>query len=59
MNNRQITDDYYKEYAKEFFESKIDADVSYLYEQFLKHIPDGGKILDFGCGSGRDTKLIG
>jgi SAM-dependent methyltransferase len=25
------------------------------YEMFLKHIKDGGKILDFGCGSGRDS----
>ena len=27
-------------------------------ERFLKHIPPQGRILDFGCGSGRDTKYF-
>ena len=29
-----------------------------LYPNFLKFIPKGGKILDAGCGSGRDTKYF-
>ena len=24
----------------------------------MSHIPEGGRILDFGCGSGRDTKFF-
>lgn len=28
------------------------------YDKFLKHIPKGGCILDFGCGSGRDSKYF-
>ena len=29
-----------------------------IQDIFLKYIPIGGKILDFGCGSGRDTKYF-
>jgi SAM-dependent methyltransferase len=29
--------------------------MSELYRRFLAHVPKGGKILDAGCGSGRDT----
>lgn len=58
MDDRQTTMEYYKDYAEEFFESTIDADVTPLYEHFLRYIPDGGSILDLGCGSGRDTKYF-
>ena len=58
MDDRQTTMKYYKDYAEEFFESTIDADVTPLYDHFLKYIPNGGKILDLGCGSGRDTKFF-
>lgn len=49
---------YYQENSKDFFEGTINADVSDLYGHFLKYIPTGGSILDFGCGSGRDTKAF-
>ena len=26
--------------------------------EFLKYVEDGGLILDFGCGSGRDSKIF-
>lgn len=53
-----ITNDYYRDNSHEFFESTVDADVHPLYEHFCKYICPGGKILDFGCGSGRDVKAF-
>lgn len=49
---------YYHEKSSEFFDSTVNADVSSLYGRFLKYVPMGSKILDFGCGSGRDTKAF-
>ncbi len=46
---------YYNENAKKYFESTVSLDMEVFYNHFLKHIPSGGKILDAGCGSGRDT----
>ena len=47
--------DYYNENAKEYFDFTVNADMSKQYEVFLHYVPRGGKILDFGCGSGRDS----
>lgn len=45
---------YYNKKAKEFFEDTINVDLTNIYNEFLKHIKPKGKILDLGCGSGRD-----
>ena len=50
--------DYYEQNAGSFIASTIDADVSQLHERFLRYLPEGSLILDFGCGSGRDTKAF-
>ena len=52
------TSEYYDNQAQDFFESTVTADVTPLYERFLKYIPAKAHILDFGCGSGRDTKAF-
>ncbi len=52
------TKEYYENNTEEFFDSTVSADVGYLYYDFLKSIPQGGKILDLGCGSGRDAKAF-
>jgi len=49
---------YYDENAITFFENTKDADMKRIYELFLKYLPPGAKILDLGCGSGRDTKYF-
>jgi SAM-dependent methyltransferase len=49
---------YYDENAKAFFENTKDADMKGVYELFLKYLPPKAKILDLGCGSGRDTKYF-
>ena len=53
-----ITEKYYLDNSKEFFDSTINADVTLLYDHFLKYLPDNGYILDLGCGSGRDTRAF-
>ena len=56
MDNNTKTIEYYNTRTSDFFNSTVSADVTDLYERFLKCVPSGGRILDFGCGSGRDTK---
>lgn len=46
---------YYNEHASEFFEGTAFLDMSHIYERFCPYVPVGGRILDAGCGSGRDT----
>ena len=53
-----VTEQYYHDNSQEFFDSTINADTTPLYDHFLKYVPDNGYILDFGCGSGRDTKAF-
>ena len=47
---------YYNSKAKEFVSETVDVNFTETQDIFLRMIPTGGKILDFGCGSGRDTK---
>ena len=49
---------YYQSNAETFFENTVNVDVSDLYRPFLENMPSTGKILDAGCGSGRDTKFF-
>ena len=53
-----ITSQYYSEKSQEFFNSTVMVDMTPLYDHFLKYVPSGGTILDFGGGSGRDTKAF-
>lgn len=50
------TIEYYNRNAESYFDRTADVDFSGTYERFLKYIPVGGKIMDLGCGSGRDVK---
>lgn len=47
--------DYYNRYSKVYFESTVNLDLSEARKKFMKVLPEGGSILDLGCGSGRDT----
>lgn len=49
------TVEYYNTMAQEFYESTVNVDMTEHYQDFLRLIPEGGKILDAGCGSGRDS----
>ena len=52
---RTSTTGYYDRHAAEFCENTLTVDVRALYVPFLREIPEGGAILDAGCGSGRDS----
>jgi 2-polyprenyl-3-methyl-5-hydroxy-6-metoxy-1,4-benzoquinol methylase len=49
---------YYDRAAVQFFRDTVELDMSALYDPFLAHIPTGGRILDAGCGSGRDSRYF-
>ena len=54
--NRTI--EYYNENADRFISDTQTVSMSEIQKEFLSKIPDGGKILDLGCGSGRDSKVF-
>ena len=49
---------YYNKNAKKFTEKTRDVLFSDVQDKFLAKIPNCGKLLDFGCGSGRDTRYF-
>ena len=49
------TIDYYNKHAEKFTTSTFEVDMKSLYQPFLAELPEGARILDVGCGSGRDT----
>jgi 2-polyprenyl-3-methyl-5-hydroxy-6-metoxy-1,4-benzoquinol methylase len=50
--------DYYDDHADQFVRGTLAVDMAELYKPFLEHVPAGGRILDAGCGSGRDTRAF-
>lgn len=52
------TDQYYDEHAAEYYERTVAVDMSHVYDRFLTMVPTGGRILDAGCGSGRDLRVF-
>ena len=49
---------YYAENAADFAASTVNVDFSATQERFLSMLHPMAAILDFGCGSGRDTKAF-
>ena len=52
------TIDYYNTNANSFVSSTLSVDFSQTQDKFLHLLPPASSILDFGCGSGRDTKYF-
>ena len=50
--------EYYNKNAEAFFEGTVNADMSLWRDKFEKYVSSGGRILDAGCGSGRDSKAF-
>jgi 2-polyprenyl-3-methyl-5-hydroxy-6-metoxy-1,4-benzoquinol methylase len=51
-------EDYYRQNAQRFFTDTASVDMSALYPPFVNCLPPGARILDAGCGSGRDVKAF-
>lgn len=58
MNENYNTLDYYNKNAQLYFNQTKEANLQENYDNFLKEIPKESYILDFGCGSGRDSKYF-
>ena len=52
------TIEYYNKNAKNFNDNTFEVDFAKVQEWFCKYLKAGSLILDFGCGSGRDTKYF-
>lgn len=49
---------YYERCAEDYVAQTRHADMRALHEAFLARVAPGGRILDLGCGSGRDSKAF-
>ena len=52
------TIDYYNLNAENFIESTQNVDMYLAQDRFLRLLDENASILDFGCGSGRDTRYF-
>ena len=58
MGEQYNTIEYYNKNAETYFEQTVEANLQVVYDEFLSIIPAKSYILDFGCGSGRDSKFF-
>lgn len=49
---------YYRQFAAEFFDSTVAVDMSPIRDRFTAMLGSSARILDAGCGSGRDAKAF-
>ena len=56
MKNNTLS--FYNTHAQNFIDNTVNVEFAETQNRFLKYLPDHGSILDFGCGSGRDTKYF-
>lgn len=49
---------YYERNAEQFAKGTVEVDFAETQNRFLDKLEAGSLILDFGCGSGRDTKYF-
>ena len=56
--SQKTTINYYNTNAKQFDETTAFVEFHRMQHKFLDKLPVASMILDFGCGSGRDTKYF-
>lgn len=47
--------EYYNQNAADYFEKTVDVNMQEYWNRFTQSLPEGGSVLDLGCGSGRDS----
>ncbi len=52
------TVDYYEIYAERYVDGTVSVDMSDSLLRFVRHVRPGGRIVDLGCGSGRDLRWL-
>ena len=52
------TIDFYNKNAENFKENTISVDMKSIEDEFISFLENGAKILDLGCGTGRDGKYF-
>ena len=55
---KNSTLEYYDQNAEQFFKTTADVDFTDTQDRFLRYLAPGSRILDLGCGSGRDTRYF-
>lgn len=58
MNNPNYTLEYYNKNTQNFIEATISVEFETMQNTFLEKLSPASYILDFGCGSGRDTEYF-
>ena len=58
MEEKYNTLEYYNKNAKIYCAQTLEGNMQENYDKFLQHLPSNAHILDFGCGSGRDSKYF-
>ena len=53
-----LTINYYNEKTQDFIDSTVNVDFTATQDKFINKLQTGCHILDFGCGSGRDSKYF-
>lgn len=49
---------YYQRHAKEYAAATLDAPMADLVGRFARGIAPGARVVDLGCGAGRDLRLL-
>ena len=58
MTTDAMTQAYYDTNAYTYYAQTVSTNMGEIYGRFLRYMPPLGKILDVGCGSGRDMKAF-
>lgn len=57
-NNKEITKESYQATANEYTQNVVNLAPTGSIERFINFLPPNAKIIDIGCGSGRDAKIF-